>query len=225
MNVTFKIISMVNLSPIGDDHTSKVHSKEIMEEKFGANMRGTLKSLMRSFILLSTILLLQACASYGPTRSIDDPSSSLVFAFINMENAPTSVSYADLHQVAPKAETGYWGMSEEDGLLYNQYLPNGSYQISHFGGSSFMTGEYRYSFPAYGRNETALRIEKPGIYFMGSYAYQEVDTGFFEQGKFDMKPIESPDEKALLKKLLKLDWVKGTQWEARIQSKLSELSK
>ncbi|WP_166263510.1 hypothetical protein [Marinobacter caseinilyticus] len=160
----------------------------------------------------------------GDGRSVDDPTNSLVFAYIDMDDAPTDMSYAKLQQVAPKSEAGYWGMGTDEGIIVNQYIPPGSFQIAHFGGNSFLMGEHQYSFPTYGRNATAVTIEQPGIYFLGAYKYQDVDTGFFEAGKFSMEPITSPTEQALLKTIVTMDWVKGTQWEARIRKRLMELS-
>ena len=179
----------------------------------------------RCFTGLTLLLmtLLTGCASLGGGRSIDDPTSSLVFGYIDMEDAPTSMDYAQLQQVAPKTDAGFWTMGTDDGIMYNQYVPPGAFKVAHFGGSSFFSGEHQYSFPAYGRNATAVTIEEPGIYFVGAYAYQEVETGFFEAGKFSIEPIESPSEKSLLQALLAMDWVKGTQWQARIQNRLAEL--
>ena len=78
-------------------------------------------------------------------------------------------------------------MSGKKGLFYHTLLPASSYQLSSFYGSGFFAGENRYNFPRQG-NETALRITKPGIYFLGSYKYKyrKVKTGIFEQDKFAM---------------------------------------
>lgn len=176
-------------------------------------------------LIVVTAFLVAGCASSGPGRDINDPTSSLVFAYIDMEDAPTDMEYATLHQVAPKAEAGYWSMSVEDGLAYHAYLPVGAYQLANFGGSGFLSGAHEYSFPNYGRNQTAASIEVPGIFFLGAYRYQEVDTGFFEQGKFSMEPLPSPGEAELLRRLSRMQWVKGTQWEKRIQARLAELDK
>ncbi|MDK9556949.1 hypothetical protein QQF73_04870 [Marinobacter sp. M216] len=174
-------------------------------------------------LTLLAVALLAGCAFSGGGRSIDDPTSSLVFGYMDMEEAPTSMDYVKLQQVAPRSEAGYWDMGTDDGIMYNQYVPPGSFKVAHFGGSSFLMGEHRYSFPTYGRNATAVTIEVPGIYFIGAYAYQEVDTGFFEADKFSIEPTETPSEKELLNTLLTMDWVEGTQWESRIKNRLAEL--
>ena len=187
-----------------------------------------MKSITRTvlgLLAIAALLLLGGCASSGPARDINDPTNSLVFAYIDMEDAPTEMSYANIRQVYPKGEEGFWGMGVDEGMLFNQYLPAGGYQMANFGGSGFWSGQHEYSFPTYGRNVTAVRADKPGIYFLGAYKYVDVETGFFEAGKFNIAPIESPTEKELLQRIAEMDWVKGTQWEERIRARLAELGR
>jgi hypothetical protein len=174
--------------------------------------------------LLVSALLLSGCAS-TPGRDINDPTSSLVFGFVDMSEAPTDVDWVSLKQVGAPADEGFWSLGVDDGLVYNEYLPVGSYQMAQFGGSGFMAGDVRYNFPSYGKNETAVRIAKPGIYFLGSYKYLKVKTGFFEAGKFDFKRVDAPGERELLERILKQKEIKGTQWVARINARLAELPK
>ena len=154
-------------------------------------------------------LALHGCASGPPGRDVNDPTSSLVFGFVDMEEAPTDVDWVSLKQVGTPAEAGFWSLGVEDGLVFNQYLPVGSYQMAQFGGSGFMAGDVRYNFPSYGKNETALRITKPGIFFLGSYKYIKVKTGMFEAGKFDFKRVDAPAERELLERILALKEIKG----------------
>ena len=181
---------------------------------------------LRFLCALFAAALLTACgsSSIGPGRDINDPTNSLVFAYVDMSEAPTKIDGASLK---PQGEEGYWHMNvAEDGQLLSQpYLPPGSYQLSQLEGSGFFAGNNVYRFPAYGRNETAVRIQKPGIYFLGSYRYAKVKTGFFEGGKFAIERTNKPSELELLQRLEKEDWVKGTQWEARIRNRMAELRK
>lgn len=176
--------------------------------------------------LLALTLLLAACgsSSIGPERDINDPTNSLVFAYVDMSEAPTKIDGASLK---PQGEEGYWHMNvAKDGQLLSQpYLPPGSYQLSQLEGSGFFAGNNVYRFPAYGRNETSVRIQKPGIYFLGSFRYAKVKTGFFEESKFAIQRTNQPSELELLQRLEKESWVKGTQWEARIRSRIAELRK
>lgn len=176
--------------------------------------------------LLLVAVLLTACGSrsIGPERDANDPGNSLVFAYVDMDEAPTKVHGAALK---PQGEEGYWQMGvidHQDGqLLIQSYLPPGSYQLASLRGSGFFAGNNVYQFPTYGRNETAVRIQKPGIYFMGAYRYRKVKTGFFEGGKFDFERINSPTELELLQRIQQEDWAKGTQWEARLRNRIAEL--
>lgn len=169
-----------------------------------------------------TLGLLAGCGSSGPVRDINDPTNSLVFGYVDMDEAPTSVDAAWMQQVAPPTETPYWSMSVKKGLFYHTRLPTGSYQLSSFYGSGFFAGENRYNFPRQG-NETALRITKPGIYFLGSYKYRKVKTGIFEQDKFAIEKIGKPSEADLLKRILEDDEVKDSAWGNKIRARLAQL--
>ncbi len=167
--------------------------------------------------------LLAGCASSGPERDINDPTNSLVFGYIDMDDAPTGVAYASVMQVAPPSKTPYWGLAVRKGLFYSSYLPPGSYQLSKFGGSGFFAGQHEYSFPRQG-NETALRIVKPGIYFLGSFKYKKVRTGMFEQGKFAIERIEKPTEADLLKRILdEGSGIQESAWRDRIRARLAQI--
>ena len=140
-----------------------------------------------------------------------------------MDDAPTSIAYASLQQVAPPSEAPYWSLAVRKGLFYSAYLPPGSYQLSRFGGSGFWAGEHAYNFPRQG-NQTALRIEKPGIYFLGSFKYKTEKSGVFEPGKFSMQKVSKPSEAELLKRILdEGSGIKDSAWRDRIQARLKQI--
>jgi hypothetical protein len=172
---------------------------------------------------LITLGLLAGCASSGPERDINDPTNSLVFGYIDMDDAPTGVTSASIVQVAPPSDTPYWGLGVNKGLFYNSYLPPGSYQLSKFSGSGFFAGQHEYSFPRQG-NQTALRIVKPGIYFLGSFKYKKVKTGIFEQDKFAIEKIDKPTEADLLKRILDgSSEIQSSAWSGKIRARLAQL--
>ena len=175
-------------------------------------------------VLCSLALAASAgCASSGHERNINDPTNSLVFGFVDMDDAPTSISYASIQQVAPPTEEPYWHLSVRKGMFYSVYLPTGSYQLSSFGGSGFFAGEHRYNFPRQG-NQTALRIDRPGIYFLGSFKYKTEKSGLFEVGKFSMQKVNKPTEAELLKRILdEGSGVKDSAWRDRIQARLKQI--
>ena len=169
------------------------------------------------------LCILAGCASSGPQRDINDPTNSLVFGYIDMDDAPTGVSSAWIVQVAPPSDTPYWGLGVVKGLFYNSYLPPGSYQLSKLGGSGFFAGQHEYMFPRQG-SKTALRITRPGIYFLGSYKYKKVKTGLFSQEKFRIEKMKKPTEAELLKRILKEDDdVRDSAWGAKIRARLAQL--
>jgi hypothetical protein len=175
--------------------------------------------------LAAALGLLAGCASGGPERDINDPTNSLVFGYVDMDEAPTGVSYASLMQVAPPTNTPYWGLAVRKGLFYSVYLPPGSYQLSSFGGSGFFAGEHRYNFPRQG-NQTALRVTKPGIYFLGSFKYKKASSGVFEQGKFSIDKIAKPTEADLLRRILDEGTdIKTSVWNDKIRARLAQLKR
>jgi hypothetical protein len=181
---------------------------------------------MRRIWLIPCIIalgILAGCASGGHGRSINDTSNSLVFGYVDMGDAPTKIEGASIMQVAPPSDKPYWGTDVRNGLFYTYYLPPGSYKLATLYGSSFWKGNYRYNFPRQGADQ-GVRINKPGIYFLGSYKYQEVKTGWFEGAKFDIERVDSPTEAELLQRILDEDSeIKGSAWEEKIRRRLSQL--
>lgn len=177
-------------------------------------------------LLAAAMTLLGGCAGGGHGRDINDPSNSLVFGYVDMADAPTKVSGAQVMQVAPPTDKPYWGTDVRDGLFYTYYLPPGSYKLATLHGSSFLRGDYRYSFPRQGGGNTAVRIDKPGIYFLGAYRYKTVKTGMFEQAKFDIERASSPTEAELLQKLLDTDpEIKKSVWADKIRQRIARIKR
>jgi hypothetical protein len=140
---------------------------------------------------------------------------------------------------APPTESPYWSMGIDKGLFYNPFVQPGSYQLSSFAGSSLSRGSYEYHFSRQGRNETAVRIQKPGIYFLGSHKYVQVRKGsMFKQAKFSIERVSEPSEAELLRRILEDTMkiqkaknyegprkikVEDTRWAALIRARLQEL--
>lgn len=181
-----------------------------------------MKKLIVVAILVQTILL-SGCGMFGPKRDLNDPSNSLVIGYIDMDDAPTSISGGWVKQVAPPTEEPYWGLSADDGMLFNSYLPPGSYVLDSVMGSAFFKGKHEYGFS---QQDAAvqIRISKPGIYFLGAFKYKTVKTGFFEAGKFNIERISHPTEAELLKRLLENNReIRNSVWGERIRARLAQL--
>ncbi len=190
-------------------------------------------------IALMVPLAPPAVAADESPISVDNPKNSLVFGYIDMSDAPTKLKGAWLRQVAPPTDSPYWSMGIEKGLFYNTFIRPGTYQLSSFAGSSYAKGSYEYNFPRQGRNQTAVKIKKPGIYYLGSYKYVKVRKGgMFKQAKFSIERVDEPTEAELLRRILedtmkvkKAKNYKGprkikiedTRWAAAIRARLKEL--
>jgi len=170
-------------------------------------------------------IALAGCAGSEPGRSIDDPTNSLVFGYVDMDEAPTKVSGVRVRQVAPPTDKPFWGMEVREGMFYNSYLPPGSFTLADLYGSSWWRGNYQYNFPRQG-GEAAVRIDKPGIYFLGSYKYKTVKTGLMEVSKFDIERVDTPTEAQLLQRMLDSDTeLQKSTWADRIRQRLARLKK
>jgi hypothetical protein len=179
-----------------------------------------------SLLAVAALAALAGCAGGGHGRDINDPANSLVFGYVDMAAAPTKVSGVQIQQVAPPTEKPYWGTDVREGLFYTYYLPAGSYRLATLHGSSFLRGEYQYNFPRQGGGATTVRIDKPGIYFLGAYKYKDVKSGFFEQGKFDIERVSTPGEAELLQRILDGDpEVKGSAWAEKIRQRIARLKR
>jgi hypothetical protein len=185
-----------------------------------------MKKRIGVLLLVAAAGLAAGCGGGGHGRDINDPANSLVFGYVDMGDAPTKVTGAHIMQVAPPTEKPYWGTDVREGLFYTYYLPMGSYKLASLHGSSFLRGEHRYTFPRQGGGDTAVRVDKPGIYFLGSYKYKNVKTGVFEQGKFDIERVSKPTEAELLQRLLDTDpQIKGSVWADKIRSRIARLKR
>ena len=58
-------------------------------------------------LLLAGVLALAGCGGGGHGRDINDPSNSLVFGYVDMADAPTKVTGAQIRQVAPPTDKPY----------------------------------------------------------------------------------------------------------------------
>lgn len=156
-------------------------------------------TLLRRFSLIAIAASLVACA--GAPVDPNDTTRSVIFGYIDMDEAPTSVDWVFIQQYDGTSD-GY-SIGADKGLFYHVGVTPGPYQVTQFGGSGFLAGEVIYNFPDTGRNETALVVEEPGAYFAGSFGYQKIKTGFFEQKQFDIQPTASPTEAVVLQKVRK----------------------
>lgn len=151
------------------------------------------RRLLLKAAALGTPMALAGCAS-GPSVDPNDESRSLVYGFFDMKDG------ADVQWVVLKRyDSAQWvRTAASDGVFLHVGLPAGSWQVFSFGSPRNV-----YEFGMHGRNDTALRIERPGVYYMGAYKYVPVEKNWLSKSTFDMKPISQPNEKTVLVKVIK----------------------
>lgn len=139
-----------------------------------------------------------------------DPNAgnlSVVAGHIDMRDAPSRLGWVSIKAYGPGTDHHYLARVE-DGVFFHIGVDPGSYQIDRFGGQGGLAllggAAHEYEWGTKGRNPTALRIERPGVYFMGSYRYRPHRTGFFEPGKFDMERASAPSEREVLQRVLRI---------------------
>jgi hypothetical protein len=189
-------------------------------------------------VLAVALWLLSGCAyGFNDHKVLDaepnQPNSaqaSFVFGYIDMEDADPGLNWVTFQQLAPVAKDPDIPGRAKDGIFYLENIARGSYQVYDFGGRGggfFAKGKLYFTYPVsfpVPRQSGFLRVkvEKPGIYFLGSYKYVSVSGNRLTTNYvFDLKPLKTPSEREVLERLLPM--VKGTQWEGRLTQRLRSL--
>lgn len=159
---------------------------------------------MRWTVLLAFVLSLAGCAGSGGSIDPKDDSVSLVYGYFDMADAPSKADWVWLRKYEAAKEAEGYNMAASDGLFFHVGVESGSYQVEKFGSrGGFFSNPVEYSFGARGRNGTAIRITKPGVYFVGSHRYiKHPGKGFFEADKFEMQAAKTPTEKEVLQRVV-----------------------
>lgn len=163
--------------------------------------------LRREWLVLAGAGLLGGCAV---TRDNVDPAAtdlSVIAGHIDMRGAPSNLRWVSIKAYGPGADNHYIARVE-DGFFFHVGIEAGSYQIDKFGGVSGIAGFggrfHEYEWGTRGRNETAVRINRPDVYFVGSWRYVAERSGMFEAARFDMQPARSPGEQEVLRRVLQV---------------------
>lgn len=174
-------------------------------------------------LVVASSLMLSACGGVKPFKNPIQQEESLVFGYIDMDDAPCLLDWVDMKRLQPKTDKPYYNFAVKDGMFYRTYTPPGVYKFDAFGGASFIrNANFTFKFPQ-GKGEMDREIKKTGIYYVGSYKYVKVKTRFFEPGKFDYERIQKPSEKELLERLLLI--AEHEEWKDAIRKRIKELGK
>ena len=189
-----------------------------------------MNKLARLFAVLSLMLMVAACA--GARIDPKDESVSLVYGYFDMKDAPSSLEWVSIKRYGSD-EPAFYQIRTYDGLFFHVGVDAGPYQIERFGGVGgiplLTRREFVYNFGTRGRNGSAIRVQKPDIYFMGAFKYVDHPGGFFKADKFDMQATKQPTERELLQRLVKLletnDYRDYTRQLGLAKKRLAQLSK
>jgi hypothetical protein len=168
-----------------------------------------LSGLLRAAFLALVPIVIAGCASSGQPVDTKDETVSLVYGYFDMKNAPSDLEWVSIRQYDGKSkERGWYRLAAKDGLFFHVGIEPGSYQVEKFGGTGgiplLTRRPFEYNYGSKGRNATAVRIQKPGLYFLGTHEFvNHAGKGLFEPDRFDMKPAKTPGEKELLQRLIK----------------------
>jgi hypothetical protein len=187
--------------------------------------------MLKRFTLLCSVLLLSACATGTQITEFSD--RSLGYGWLDIKDVDANrLNAVDIYQFRPKTSEPYYParvVKFKEGFLYwSMVLPNGSHKTVAAAGRSCMgficsNTIYEYSFGKQGDEVGAVVIKSPGVYSLGAYKLKEVETGFFEQGKFEVMPAKNaPSKREMLEEILKYAQDKPVVAE-RIRRELARL--
>lgn len=167
---------------------------------------------MKFFKYLFLTLLLSGCVSTGGERVTDFTDRSVIYGWLDINEVDANRLHAvTIFQFLPRTDKPYFNVKVkefEEGYLYYAFsFQAGSYGLySAKGQQCFgLCGNtiYEYDFGKQGDEIAKVRVAEPGVYKLGSYELREVDTGFFEQGQFEVIPTKrGPSDHQMLDAML-----------------------
>ncbi|AUX42654.1 uncharacterized protein SOCE26_040870 [Sorangium cellulosum] len=167
--------------------------------------------------------LVLSSGACNPSPRIEDPTSpdhSFVFGHIDLEELPTEIDYVILRGWEGGEVTEFIRLRLDGGTFYAEYVPRGTYFVSQLGSSH---GFMRTSMGTYALSPEAspiwVVVDRPGIYYMGSWRYRPVEANVFSPSEFALEPVSRPAPGELLQALL--PHAEGTAWETRLRSALA----
>lgn len=169
--------------------------------------------MFNKVIVLGLIILVAGCASSGDSYITDYSNRSVAYGWLDVSDVDGNHMYdGAIKQFTPPTDKPYWTVATDEfegGFLFYHYgLPNGAFKLDYVKMQScllFMCSNtyYTYDFGSQGSVAT-VKMNKPGVYYLGSYKLTEVDTGWFQPGKFNIAPAnKGPTQKQMLEYLLK----------------------
>lgn len=178
-------------------------------------------------LVLLAVALLAGCGANAFQKPETD-GESIIIGYIDMADAPGTFNGVYVKKIQPVDKKPYYNFWIEDGMFYRAHVKPGVYKMDSFKStSSWQNTNYSFNFPQTGRGEMDLRVTKPGVYYVGSWKFKKIDSGFKDwlmgRGKFDLTRIEKPTELELLKKIQPS--AEEPYWANMIKRRIAELGK
>lgn len=163
------------------------------------------RRLLEAGTLLVAAATLGGCAATAENVDPNDIRLSVVVGFVDMTKAPSSLQWVSIKAYGPGSDH-FFKSRVENGVFFHVGVDPGSYQIDKFGGQGgiplLTSRPFQYDWGTRGRNATAIRIQQPGVYYLGAYEYVPEQTGLFEPGRFSMRELDRPREREVLQRAL-----------------------
>lgn len=176
-------------------------------------MKMNVRKLTGVLGLLAAVLLMTGCVAGGGKRITNFTDRSVGYGWLDITEVDANkLNSVEIYQYVPKTDKPYWNVKVKEfmgGWLYYSFaFANGSYGTHSAGGQKCfgLCGNtvYTYNFGRQSDGLAKARMKKPGVYYFGAYRLEEVKTGFFEQGKFDIiEAHNAPTKKQMLEEILK----------------------
>ncbi|MEW6525358.1 MAG: hypothetical protein AB1444_01665 [Spirochaetota bacterium] len=186
------------------------------------------------FFYVSIIPLMLACTSLQK----DISNNSFIFGRIISDTESLSVQYVNFIE-CPNTKNSKEYESDthkQSGYFWLANLKSGSYRAIWFYQKSLFDyitsnpGKY-YILPSYGSGPFLVRINKPGIYYMGTYKYiidpKKNSVSKILMGSpttFDMEKVKDDNPAEILEWILKNRIRKSSPWYHLIEKTLKERS-
>lgn len=151
------------------------------------------------FFLCALVLITSGCVSRGEVIT-DFSDRSAVYGWLDIKDVDANQLHnVVVYQYLPKTDLPYYNVKVvefHNGYLYYSFaFPNGSFGLKSATGQQcyVLCGKtvYNYDFGQQGDDVAKVRIAKPGVYNLGAYKLIEVDTGLFEQSKFEVRKADN----------------------------------
>ncbi|MEJ5362181.1 MAG: hypothetical protein WBK20_15610 [Spirochaetota bacterium] len=198
------------------------------------------KSLL--LLLIISVVLYLSCATTPKDSKDSKDFSQLSFIFGRIESADgdMSIQHVDLVSCSLTEKTKAYKADahKQKGYFWLQDLKMGSYRVTGFFqqtlaqkfGFSGSNGSY-YGIYRYGPGPFLVRIQKPGVYYMGTYKYgidpkklsvSEILLG--SNTTFSMVKVENDNPGEILEWILKNKISKKSPWYPIIEKTIQERS-